>query len=198
MRKPFGTSYALHIAWGGVQDHWCVRYRLEKQVLCHTCPTGHPNSNELCFISVAMLAQLAMPGTVNKPPTAINPRLRYISCTDSTIIIPHDTKSSDISSVQFLGKYEGKGVCLNEMPNQCICTSLHEGCDCWILSESGRCYHAGRWVSSRCFLHLYLSCGSAVLPSMSTMLSPLNVCSQSNQIFNTCCKTPAAGQSNFP
>lgn len=48
-----------------------------------------------------------------------------------------------------------------------------------------------------CFLHLCLSYGSAVLPSVCAVLSQLNVCSQCYHIFNPFCKTPGAAQSHF-
>ncbi len=99
-------------------------------------------------MSGAALAQLAMLCTVNKPPGAINPRLRCISCTDSTILIYPNTQSRDISSAPFpvnhhSVQYEVKRCCLNETDKRarvCVCACLHEWCARWFLSDSGpRC-----------------------------------------------------------
>lgn len=82
-------------------------------------------------MSGATLAQLAMLCTVNKPPGAINPRLRCISCTDSTILIYPNTQSRDISFVLFLVnhhtvQYEVKRSSLNEIDKRvCMCACLH-------------------------------------------------------------------------
>lgn len=120
-------------------------------------------------MSGAALAQLAMLCTVNKPPGAINPRLRCISCTDSTILIYPNTQSRDISSARFLVnhhavQYEVKRCCLNETDKRVyVCMSA------WVVRllvfEWQRALlPGGDEFALDVFLHLCLSCGSAAYP----------------------------------
>lgn len=75
-----------------------------------------------------------------------------------------------------------------------VCTS---SVPCWLLSDSGRCCPAEMsllWMlfASRPFMW------KCRIPSVCTVLSGLNACSQCNHIFSACCKTPGALQSHFP
>lgn len=106
-------------------------------------------------MSGATLAQLAVLCAVNKPPGVINPRLRCISCTDSTILIYPNAQSRDISSLPFLVnhhtvQYEVKRCSLNGIDKRVhgctgarvhVCTS---GVPVGFWSDGERCCPAER------------------------------------------------------